>query len=568
MFNLRDIINWKKNLGLLPINLHHNTDYNRYILQNGGTSDFCLSYEEDKSEEEYYSLAWSSNTKNFLSFKDNDIKIFNWKKREPELVSLNTVENNFTKFYDYLVSNSFKSENDIVPFVLNIYRKLRNYLNEKNSGKESLNSIFLLFAAYEEQKSVNEIDIAKWGIESIVYKNERFEKYLHEFSNGLDEYVKPNVELIIRHASGALFQEAHQEALFFNKNLDLFSGTLSSDYKANKLLYSSIHYTPSFIARIIVEQTLQQVDLKKKKVIKILDPACGTSQFAMETLKQLKSNGFNGKVDITGFDNSETAINTSNFLLTYERREWGDKLDFKFYLVEDSLKINWGFDYDIIFMNPPFISWEQMTKDYRDAVRDTLDNFFEKRPNQASAFFIKAIKSLNKEGAIGCVLPSSIFTLDSYKKLRNALSEMIKTNLLGKLGNFVFENALTDISFYIGSKKTQDNFSPIFLWTSNEKGVASKAIRNLRIYNSSNKPVINSHNFSIYRPIKFPITEDSWKTLSYEEHNLLKKLETYIKSGDLVRIKDVFSVKQGVRTGNNNVFKITKNYFNNLPNLA
>src|ERR1035437_8922095 len=121
----------------------------------------------------------------------------------------------------------------------------------------------------------------------------------------------------------------------------------------------------------------------------------------MESLKQLKSSGYIGKVEILGLDSSKSAINASNFLLTYEKREWGDNLEFKILHVEDSLRIDWGSDNDLILMNPPFVSWEQMTKEFRESVRESLGLTFEKRPNQASAFFLKAIRSLNSNGIIG-----------------------------------------------------------------------------------------------------------------------------------------------------------------------
>src|ERR1035437_5277706 len=413
MLNLLDISNWKKELGLLPINLYHNTvDNNKFILQNGGTSDFCIDLTHSNDEEFYSSLAWSSNTKNFISIQAENINIFNWEKPKSEKVSLKIVEENFTKFYNYLISNSLRSDLDIVPFVLNIYRKLRNLINEKNNGSDSLNLLFLLFAAYEDQKALNEIDLEKWGVKQLDFEINGFERYVDEFSSGLFGLVRPRVELILRHASGALFQEAHLEALFFNKNLELFTGRLSGEYSAKKILYSSIHYTPSYLACIIV-----------------------------------------------------------------------------------------------------------------------------------------------------CVLPSSNFTLDSYIKFRIVLQEAISTKLIGKMSNFIFENALTDVTFFIGSKPSSIIQSPLVLWTSNEKGVASSAIKDLRKFCYSNVPVINERDYSIYNPIQFPTNIDSWKTLSYQENNLFKKIESLVNSGELTSVQDVFIVKQGIRTGNNQVFKISESFY-------
>lgn len=49
-------------------------------------------------------------------------------------------------------------------------------------------------------------------------------------------------------------------------------------------------------------------------------------------------------------------------------------------------------------------------------------------------------------------MPSSLLTLDSYKKLRELTEATITFDLIGKLGNFIFEDALTDVSIILGHK--------------------------------------------------------------------------------------------------------------------
>src|SRR5699024_1361135 len=185
----------------------------------------------------------------------------------------------------------------------------------------------------------------------------RFDAFADRFKQGI-ENIKPNLSLILRHSSGALFQEAQREVLFFDNQSDLF-GTFSAKNKLDSLLYSSIHYTPTYLARTIVENAIRQINLEDYSVLTILDPACGSSEFLIEALKQLKEKEFKGEIKIFGYDTSETAIQTSKFLLTYEKREnWGESLTFKICLVEDSLTHGWDDRYDLILMNPPFISWE------------------------------------------------------------------------------------------------------------------------------------------------------------------------------------------------------------------
>src|SRR5690606_10723270 len=244
----------------------------------------------------------------------------------------------------------------------------------------------------------------------------------------------------------------------------------------------------------------------------------------------LKEKNFQGTVKVQGYDSSETAINTSSFLLNFEKRTvWGDKLSFDVKQVNDSLVEDWENDYTIILMNPPFVSWEQLNdKTKREAVRLVLNDNFKGRPNQASAFFYKAIQHLAVGGTLGSVVPSSLFTLDAYLKLRNEVVETVNIELLGKSGNFVLEDALTDVSISIGHKPKTANKVTTLLWTRNEKGVVHDALRELRKMQYANEDSKNKIDFSIFKPNQFPVVEDNWKPVSFKEHNLIRDLKLFV----------------------------------------
>ena len=561
MTNLNEISTWKQSFGLLPIHLiPSRMDENSFIMLNGGYGNFCLSTETDeRSPDDYHSLAWSSNTKHFVVLNGSNVSIFNWEEDKPETISKQKVEDNFDKFYSYLVTKDYKSEKDIVPFVINIFKQFRNLTHEKADAVQALNLLFVLLAGLQED--VNSIDFENWGLTHIEIP-QNFDYYTETFKKGVSN-IEPNLDLIIRHSSGILFQEAQREVFFFNREID-FWGAFSSKIDSKKILYSSIHYTPPYLARTIVENAIRELD-NDKPVLKIFDPACGSSEFLTEALKQLKEKGYTGNVQIIGWDSSQTAINISKFLLQYEKNTiWKDKLDFQIKLVKDSLQEKWSNDYDLILMNPPFVSWEHMKGNQREAVKNVLASNFSGRPNQASAFFYKSIQSLKHDATVGCVVPSSLFALDAYKKLRDQAYDLITINLLGKLGNFVFEDALTDVSFIVGHKPKKD-IVPFVLWTRNEKGIAQNALRDLRKRNYSDLPYVDEKDHSIYRPPSFPIAKENWKPISFHENELFKTIERFVYEGQLVRIHDFFDVKQGVRTGKNDVFKIPKKEYDNLP---
>lgn len=564
MNTLQNINNWKSELGLFPTKFNPSLIDEKYVMLNGGNGDFCIQTCQSKEEKEvFYSDAWSTNTKNYVLVDNQNIKLYNWLKKTEEPIQLKDIENSKEKFYKYLVTKSYKTENDLVPFLINIFRQLRNITQEKHNPVASLGLLYqLLISLKEDYTSIN---YQKWGIDKIDIPT-NFEYYVDLLKVGVQK-IAPNLDLLLRHSSSALFQEAHREVVYFNPQLDIFSG-ISSKQLFKPDSYSSIHYTPPFLARSIVENSLKNIDLKKQ-ILKIFDPACGSSEFLIEALKQLKNLQFDGKVIIIGWDSSESAINTSKFLLQYEKNtQWGYNLEFNVKNVKDSINEIWEKDIDLILMNPPFSSYELIkTKEEKD----NLMNVFEKdlkivKPNQASGFFYNAIKSLNESGVIGCVLPSSIFTFESYKYLRNVINEQLALKLVAKLGNFVFEDALTDVSFFIGQKPKSKSI-PKLIWCKNEKGVIQDVLRDFRKMEANNELSKDEKNFNIYIPNHFPLIKDTWRIISLNESKLIKDLDRFTKDGFLTKVSDIFRVQQGIRTGNNDAFLINTEQFYKIPLL-
>lgn len=557
---MNDLINintWTSNFGLLPIKLNPLLQEDKFLMLNGGLGDFCLKTSNEYNLEEIYAESWSTNTKNYLILDDDVVKVRNWYDNKIEDIPINKIEFNLNQFYKYLTSKSYKTQNDVVPFILDIFRQLRNLTFENSDASEALNLLFTLLISLEEDYS--NVDVEKWKI-STPHFPDRFEYFVELINQGIRN-IKPNLDLILRHTAGVLFQEAHREVIYFNPQRDLFGGV------SNKLLtkvdaYSSIHYTPQYIARTIVENVLKDFDLLSPQ-IKILDPSCGSSEFLIEVLKQLKNIGYNGNISISGFDTSESAIRTSIFLLNYENRnQWNGQLHINIKRVEDSLIEDWG-ENDIILMNPPFVSWELLKeKSNRDSVLDVLESVVKRaRPNQASAFFYKACNSLSQNGQIGCIIPSSIFTSEIYSDLRRELMDRFSFNVLAKLGNYVFEDALTDVSLFVGRNKNNVQL-PKLIWTKNEKGVVQNALRDFRKMNANNEQSISNKNYSIYTPTYFPILKNNWKIISLEENHFIRELHIFNLAGKLSPISDIFNINQGALLGVKNVFKVSLEQYN------
>lgn len=498
MFDLIDPNQWRKAFGVYPINVKANTP-NQYALLTGGAGDFCLDVSPELDKSQFDSIAWSLNTKNYITIGHDEVKIYNWLKDNAEPIQKRYVEDNIDKFYKYILSTSYATASDVVPFIISLFRKMRNLTREDRAPLEALNYLYILLLSISQD--VDEIDFESYGI-SRVQLPEGFDLFIDDIRSGVKQ-IKPDLDIILRHCSGPIFQEAHRIVDTFFSDRDLF-GDVSNKLITTLSDYSSTFYTPQYVARTIVEQCLHNIDTNSQNLC-IFDPACGSGEFLVEVLKQLHSLKYTGNVTIKGWDKSECGINTTSFLLCVAQKEyWGDKLNICLKVVDDSLTEEWDNDVDIILMNPPYKSWELLTKEEREIVSDVFP-FDITKPNLAIPFLYKAVHSLKENGMLGCVLPSAFFTSENYISIRSELKELYSNKLVGKLGNYVFESALTDVSIYVGQKKQELDFTTL-LWCNNEKGIAPKALCALRRMQDANLPEIDEKGYSIYKPDMYPDT--------------------------------------------------------------
>src|ERR1035437_9167910 len=203
MNDFRNIESWKSNFGLLPIRLTPHYQSDKFLMLNAGVGDFCLKTSSfgEESIHNIYQESWSTNTKNFL-FIDNDfIEVTNWYENKIEKIPNNKIEFNLNNFYKYLSSKSFKTQNDVVPFVLDIFRQLRNITFKNQDSSEAINLLFHLLISLEEDYS--KVDIEKWNISEARFPD-RFEYFVELINQGVRN-IKPNLDLILRHTAGMLF---------------------------------------------------------------------------------------------------------------------------------------------------------------------------------------------------------------------------------------------------------------------------------------------------------------------------------------------------------------------------
>lgn len=554
--------------GLLSVPLLHKqtTGMERYALLNGTSNNLCLDGNSSEQSDWYRKMAWSSGNNTYIAFSGGMGHIFRFDRPQIESYDEKLIFDNVARFFDYLGKSTSKIENSIVPYVLRTYRSIRNEIRTDNSGLDSLKVLLYLLAYSRDGENVN---LNEWGItpqDGAVFQtidHNKWDMITENFTKGvlIDKWLKPEIDLILRHTAGKLFEEANYIA-YLPPQLNLFPD--------EKIKYSydttqdGAYFTPAYVARSIVEEALRNIDIEDKDDLTIFDPACGASGFLVETLRQLKKKGFNKPIKVIGWDKAETAVLMSRFVLNFEKQEWSDSLTVEVKQCDSLVEENvWPQDVDILLMNPPFLSWDKM-KDLpllREQVLQILPGIG--RANLSAAFLAKAIESVGNRGVLGVVVPTRLLNDQSYEMLRNILRESMTLKLVGELGSFVFENVLTYTSMLVATKEKDNTIGTTVLWTKNVAGVANDGLKALRKHHYTNT-IIAEKNYSVY---EIHLNEDrkSWRIDNYRNVELKKRLDAAEHRGLFNKAGDLFEISLGARTGLNKVFIVPEAVVMSLP---
>lgn len=324
-----------------------------------------------------------------------------------------------------------------------------------------------------------------------------------------------------------------------------------------------VHFTPQALARTLVEETLRTLD-PQRPCLTILDPACGSGEFLREALRQLKLRRDGRPVHLIGWDVSEAACDMARFALAWERRGMAADVTIDIQAA-DSLDEDhaWPVDVDVVLMNPPFLSWEAMTELRRDRVTHLLRKSAGARPDLSLAFIALAANCLAEGGVLGTIAPASFLDSNSAAALRADLGDRLTPRLIARLGSqLLFSGALVDAAFYVASKGLERGVEPIAFWADPRSGSSAAGLRRLRrmrYVDGALPEVIDEERFSIYPHAQIGRGSGSWAPRPYGALRLMDQLASS------PRVRDLFDVRQGIRTGARDVSLLDQGRWEDLP---
>lgn len=572
--------NWARTLGLIeaPLFREHETGTGYHsVLLDGGRGSFALSDSKttDVDIDAAASWIWSANLPHHVVVDGGNVSLSRWDDPASlQRFSRGSVERSLEAFYEFLRLDQVRSKTNIVEHSLDLFRRVRSHVYEQQIPDEASIHVFLFIIstmiAEQETPQNNNLEqiVQTYALDPSflgIYRSlepDLLRSLITQFRSPIGSLSELKIvpQLLVRHASGTVFQEAHYEFLR-GAPTDLFGVPGRANIRIESR--GGTHFTPPGLARSIVEQSFGEVETDN---LTILDPACGAGAFLHEVLRHLQRSKYQGEVTLIGYDISPNAVAMARFTLAHARWDWPDGKIREIRIEKrDSLEYNFVWpEADIILMNPPFISWGGMTPTQREQVRSMLKQMYQGRPDYSMAFIDKALRSVKLGGVVGTLMPASILSLSSSVPWRRRLLDQAVPRYLANLGDHaLFPHAMIAAAYAIFARRDEKpNDRVIFLWTSEKRGTTGEALRNFRRLDlealsraGAVSPALQSGE---YWNISFKSTAHLKETPNWRPRpNRIETLLERIKEATRTRVADVFDVRQGIRTGLRKAFIIS-----------
>jgi adenine-specific DNA-methyltransferase len=297
----------------------------------------------------------------------------------------------------------------------------------------------------------------------------------------------------------------------------------------------------------------------------VLDPACGSGVFLLEVLRELIARRYQGSVRLRGFDISPLSVAMARFCLAHAEQEARDAGFAATTSIEqrNALTDDWGSP-DLILMNPPFVPWQSMDAADQSAVRGVMGPLVQGRVDKAMAFVLRAARVLRPSGALAAVLPTALLETSAGERWREELAQLTGLQFVGRFEGFgYFRASMVEPAFIVLQRKEPESRAnaDIAILIARETR-EDEALRAFRLFRHSQfaEPETTPEWEIFYTPAA-SFSPTSWLPRAHSEQQVVDLLLAH----GVKRAGDLFEIRQGARTGANEVFLLSRNDVNELP---
>jgi DNA (cytosine-5)-methyltransferase 1 len=222
--------------------------------------------------------------------------------------------------------------------------------------------------------------------------------------------------------------EHHNLMQFLKENQEIYTvNTLSmiAEYSNAAREKNSAYYTDKMLLHNIYSILPEFENYKK---IRVLEPSVGVGSFLPLIAKKYSHVD---EIIIDCIDLSEEAIDILEFLV--KLYDLGDNVKLN-YIVNDFLKHEMDYRYDLIIGNPPF---SKMTIKKKEVTND----FVNYKSKNLSSYFIE--KSLKNADNVVMIMPKNLLNTTEFNETRNYISQFRINNIVD-FGEYGFKGVLVE----------------------------------------------------------------------------------------------------------------------------
>ncbi|MFC0409759.1 class I SAM-dependent DNA methyltransferase [Roseomonas elaeocarpi] len=527
-----------------------------HLLLDGGLGSFAFSESSERiwRDPRTAAWAWSSGVPHHVTVTAQEVSVVRWDRPGAEEFSRQSVENDLSAFYSYLVADRVQSTRRVVEHLVDVFQRTRSLIHGTVEDGAAVRAYLGILA-----KAINRAEVSHpislpdpdllaslpaATVDLLVARTLAASGHSLGHSK-----VCLLPDLAVRHAGSEIFQEAHF-ALVSAGDGDLLDGM--SPAKSIRKTRGTSHFTPPALARSLVEQTFAELgDLSILPTLTVLDPACGSGSFLYEAVRTARRADFKGQLKLIGRDLSRAAVDMARFVLNFAARDWspngGIDVDIE---VADALETEMP-QVDAVLMNPPFMAWSVMNGALRDRVKQILGDAARGRGDISMAFVSRALDAVRPGGAIGAVMPASILASSAAEGWRSSIRDRADLRLVASLGEYgLFAYAAVNVAALVAKRHSarvrddRDVVAVVGGRTPEATGDALRAIRGVADTVTYGTAQQSWQVFAVPQAVfdKAP----TWRPFNPVVRQALSRLETL---GLTRPLGEVFEVLQGARTG-------------------
>ncbi|TCL51087.1 TaqI restriction endonuclease [Thermolongibacillus altinsuensis] len=229
--------------------------------------------------------------------------------------------------------------------------------------------------------------------------------------------------------------------------------------QVSKQKATGAHFTPDKLAEVIAKRILNYFKGEEKRVIRVLDPACGDGELLLAINKVAQS--MNIQLELIGVDSDIDAINIAN-----ERLSRSGHKNFRLINKDFLEMVSEGDNYDlfnteelepadIIIANPPYVRTQILGAEKAQQLRKKFN--LKGRVDLYQAFLVAMTQQLKSNGIMGVITSNRYLTTKGGESIRKFL--VLNFNILEimDLGDTKFFDAAVLPAIFFGEKKSKEN---------------------------------------------------------------------------------------------------------------